>query len=184
MDTNSSQSWKPAPGCVGLEVSDHGMLRNEKGKVWPGYRDPKGYYRINAAVPGDGHRRGHLVHRLVLEAFVGPCPDGMETRHLNGDPGDNRLSNIVWGTSAENSQDVLRHGRHKQANQTHCLRGHPLVEGNLVESQLSRGWRQCRACWRAREWHYYRGLSPALGSLGFKVLTDSYLSPEVEKRVA
>lgn len=50
------------------------------------------------------------VHRLVLKAFVGPHPDGMETRHLNGNRGDNRVENLVWGTRAENAADKRRHG--------------------------------------------------------------------------
>ena len=50
------------------------------------------------------------VHRLVLEAFVGPCPEGQECRHLNGDPGDNRLENLVWGSPLENSLDMVKHG--------------------------------------------------------------------------
>lgn len=50
------------------------------------------------------------VHTLVLEAFVGPRLDGMEARHLNGDPADNRLDNLAWGTKEENAADKLRHG--------------------------------------------------------------------------
>ena len=51
-----------------------------------------------------------LVHRLVLEAFVGPCPEGMECRHLDGNPGNNRLDNLAWGTPKENFADSMRHG--------------------------------------------------------------------------
>ncbi len=41
---------------------------------------------------------GCYVHRLVLEAFVGPCPEGMRSRRKNGDPLDNALSNLEWDT--------------------------------------------------------------------------------------
>jgi HNH endonuclease len=51
-----------------------------------------------------------FVHILVLEAFVGPCPEGLECRHLDGNPGNNRLDNLCWGTRKENYDDSVRHG--------------------------------------------------------------------------
>lgn len=57
-----------------------------------------------------GRQRSVLVHVLVLETFVGPCPQGMECRHLNGKRWDNRLENLCWGTSKENTDDTRRHG--------------------------------------------------------------------------
>lgn len=58
----------------------------------------------------DGTHRFRRVHHLVLEAFVGPRPAGMETRHLNGVRADNRLENLAWGTPTENAADKIRHG--------------------------------------------------------------------------
>jgi len=72
------------------------------------------------------HRSGHLyvtlcvkgksfyrhIHRLVLETFVGLRPVNMQCRHLNGDPTDNRLSNLRWGTQSENQCDAVKHGTH------------------------------------------------------------------------
>jgi hypothetical protein len=58
-----------------------------------------------------------LVHRLVLEAFVGPAPFGWECRHKNGDRLNATLSNLCWGTSKENGEDRVAHGmqaRHEQ----------------------------------------------------------------------
>jgi hypothetical protein len=68
-----------------------------------------GHVRLNIAGPG-GVRRQVLVHTLVLEAFVGPCPRGLECRHLNDDPSDNRLENLCWGTRLENAEDRWRNG--------------------------------------------------------------------------
>ncbi len=50
------------------------------------------------------------VHRLVLEAWVGPCPDGMECCHGDGDPTNNCLENIRWATHQDNVDDTNRHG--------------------------------------------------------------------------
>ena len=60
-----------------------------------------------------------LIHRLVLEAFVGPCPVGMECRHLDGNPENNRLENLKWGTHKENVADSKRHGTLQQGSR-HC----------------------------------------------------------------
>ena len=52
------------------------------------------------------------VHRLVLETFVGPCPEGMEACHNNGVRTDNRVENLRWDTHSANSQDAIKHGTH------------------------------------------------------------------------
>lgn len=60
-------------------------------------------------VIGDKER---YIHRLVLEAFVGPCPQGMECRHFpDPDPRNNNLSNLRWGTRSENVSDRALQGR-------------------------------------------------------------------------
>lgn len=52
-----------------------------------------------------------LVHRLVLEAFVGPCPSGMECRHFpDRTRSNNNLSNLQWGTPTQNNHDKVFHG--------------------------------------------------------------------------
>lgn len=52
----------------------------------------------------------YQVGQLVLETFVGPCPPGMECRHLDGNPRNNDLENLRWGTHYENVQDSIIHG--------------------------------------------------------------------------
>lgn len=53
------------------------------------------------------------VHLLLLDAFVGPRPAGQETRHLDGNPENNSLDNICYGTRKMNSEDRVRHGRQR-----------------------------------------------------------------------
>lgn len=50
------------------------------------------------------------VHALVLSAFVGPRPTGMEACHGDGDGLNNRLGNLRWDTHAENVKDSIKHG--------------------------------------------------------------------------
>jgi hypothetical protein len=67
-----------------------------------------GYWMVE--LNRDGKRSGRLVHRLVLEAFVGPCPDGMEACHRDGDRLNCALSNLRWDTPAANQADRVLHG--------------------------------------------------------------------------
>jgi hypothetical protein len=67
-----------------------------------------GYFRVNLV--RDGVNQSRAVHCLVLEAFVGPCPPGMEACHFP-DPtrSNNNLSNLRWDTHTENMRDKYRH---------------------------------------------------------------------------
>jgi len=81
---------------------------------------------------------------LVATAFHGPCPDGQQCRHLNGDPADNRSDNLKWGTPSEQAHDKVRHGTHHQARKTHCPQGHQYDDQNTYYYQGERGCRSCR----------------------------------------
>ena len=85
-----------------------------------------------------------------MAAFVGPCPDGMEVCHNNGDATDNRLENLRYGSHSENMLDKRKHGTNHEVNKTHCPRGHALEAPNLVASPAKSGRRTCLACNRAK----------------------------------
>lgn len=110
------ERWLPVVEFEGsYEVSDQGRIRSlprshTPGGIRPSWNLGRGYRRI--VLFRDGKRIGRLVHQLVLEAFVGPCPPNHECRHLNGAHGDNRLENLAWGTRSENANDRVRHGTH------------------------------------------------------------------------
>lgn len=57
------------------------------------------------------------VHRLVLETFIGPCPEGMECCHENDVRADNRLKNLRWDTRENNQRDSIKHGTHRCLHQ-------------------------------------------------------------------
>jgi hypothetical protein len=85
------------------------------------------YYRLRPRKSENNHltvkvqKKALWLHALILEAFKGPCPPGLECRHLDGDPTDNRPSKLCWGTRSENIQDRIRHG--KSANWTGSIHG-------------------------------------------------------------
>ena len=104
-----------------------------------------GYPSVTLCSPLAGRSRWE-VHRLVLLAFVGERPAHLVSRHLDGNPQNNALTNLVYGTESENVQDTLRHGRHPKRSITQCPDGHPYDAENTYERA---GRRTCRACNRA-----------------------------------
>lgn len=59
----------------------------------------------------NGRRVRMFVHRLILLGFTGPCPkDSPQTRHLDGNPTNNHLKNLRWGTPQDNTDDKYLHG--------------------------------------------------------------------------
>ena len=102
-----NEIWLPVPGFPGYDVSNQGRVRSYRQSTSPrllvNSLGKRGYYLANL------YGRNMSVHRLVLLAFVGRCPDGMETRHLNGICTDNRLENLKWGTRKENCADKVLH---------------------------------------------------------------------------
>jgi hypothetical protein len=171
----TTEEWRPVVGFEGYyEVSDQGRVRSVPRVV----RCANGVHRrlpgvILAPRPrADGHLdaslcRGslavnHKVHQLVMAAFVGPRPAGLEVLHGNGDPTDNRRANLRYGTRSANALDAVAHGTHHWAAKTACPHGHPLAEPNLVPSKLARGYRNCLACSRERASarHHNRPFSP------------------------
>ncbi len=101
--------WKEIPSLPGMFASDTGMIGKQFGddivEIGSFAYNTGGKYR---AISVNGNVR--QVHRLVLEAFVGPCPPGQQCRHLNDIPSDNRLENLRWGTPKENGEDRVRNG--------------------------------------------------------------------------
>ena len=157
-----AEQWRPVVGYEGsYEVSDLGNVRSldrldsrgrrRRGKVRPLAVSPRG--RLLVGLCRDGIRATAQVHHLVLEAFVGPRPDGLEACHWNDDPSDNRLTNLRWDTRSANAADSVRNGKHAMASRTHCPSGHPYTPENTYVYPAGR--RACFECRRAyREAHH------------------------------
>lgn len=158
----TSERWLPV---VGYEdryvVSDHGRvwskermvrhgrgpgLRRHAGRMLKQGRKPAGYPVISAVV--DGKVRHLYVHRLVLEAFVGPCPEGHVARHLDDDKSNNNLRNLVWGTESQNAYDKVRNGNDHYAKRDACKWGHQFTPDNTKRDPRYPGTRYCKACIR------------------------------------
>lgn len=153
------ERWLPVVGYEGLyEVSDQGRVRSldresvnasatytRRGRMLRPTTKDSGHLYVS--LWNNGSRIKAKVHRLVLEAFVGPCPPGHECCHWNDVPYDNRLGNLRWGTSTDNKFDAVRNGTHVHTRKSQCKRGHAFAGPNL---DIRRGDRYCRACEKAR----------------------------------
>lgn len=118
----SDENWLPVPGFPGYRVSDTGRVQSCKKTgacrdntgwiVWrdlkPG-KDRNGHLHVTLSRDGEVFVQG--IHRLVLAAFVGPCPPGMEGCHWDDDPANNRVENLRWDTRSNNCKDAFRNGR-------------------------------------------------------------------------
>lgn len=163
--------WKPVVGYEGFyEVSDDGQVRSidrvvphasgsarRRGKVLSPAASSSGHLRV--ALSRNGELRGFFVHRLVLTAFVGPCPEGRECCHKNGVSDDNRVENLYWGTRVDNCQDSIRHGTYtppvnRYVGTTACSQGHEYVPGSYT--MRSANGRRCVICSRKKNAEYKR----------------------------
>jgi len=101
-----AESWKPIEGYP-YEVSDRGRVRSLR-KIRALNQHQDGHMQVTLHL--DGERKTFYVHTLVLEAFVGPRPEGSQCCHRDGNPKHNWVSNLRWGSQSENYDDRRRHG--------------------------------------------------------------------------
>lgn len=122
------EEWRPVPGFDGYEASSAGRVRSldrvvEQVNRWGTIsRNRLAGKILKATAREDGRLvvalgRGNLdfVHRIVLTTFARPRRDGEECRHLDGNPQNNRIENLAWGTRNENMADRKRLGEEKPA---------------------------------------------------------------------
>ncbi|KIA63036.1 NUMOD4 motif-containing HNH endonuclease [Nocardia vulneris] len=159
-----TEQWRDVPGFEGLyQVSDCGHVRSIDRVVAHGNRAKTLQGRpLRGSTQKSGHVQFHLyrgrrrthraVHRLVLEVFVGPPDVGMEACHRDGDPSNNRVANLYWGTRSDNNRDAVQHGTHHNGSKTHCVRGHEFTPVNTYIR--TNGGRDCRTCLRRQKAAY------------------------------
>lgn len=120
--------WKPITGYDGYEVSNAGSVRSSD-RVVETLKGPRFYRgRLRKLSIGNngylvvslsllGKIKVALVHRLVLEAFVGPCPEGTEGCHNDGDRLNCNSYNLRWDTRLANIRDQEIHGTRARGEQ-------------------------------------------------------------------
>jgi hypothetical protein len=129
----------PIEGYPGYRVSKAGEVQS----CWTRYRRPaimtdtwlslkpvrRRYGHLTVNLSRAGKKLSRPIHRLVLEAWVGPCPPGLICCHNNGLPWDNRVENLRWGSYKSNSEDTLLHGRRSRGENSNSK----LKEAEVVQ---------------------------------------------------
>lgn len=125
MNRDGGEVWRAVLGYEGYyEVSSlgnvrsidrlirrsDGQLRRFRGRSRKAFRHNSKIAYRSVVLSVSSRRKTWCVHALVCASFHGPRPSGMEVRHLNGNPEDNRAENLTWGTQEENELDKVRHG--------------------------------------------------------------------------
>lgn len=157
------ERWRPVPGYEdSYLISDHGRVyalaklvairpdrkpAARRGRVLK--PNPTGVKRNYLQVKLQRHKKcwNVKVHQLVMLAFVGPCPDGMEVLHWDDDAQNNHISNLRYGTPVENAEDKKRNGR--TGVKTHCINNHEFTPENTYLRPGGKT-RACKECSRQR----------------------------------
>lgn len=111
--------WKDVIDYSGIyDVSDFGRVRSLdrvlcndhklKGRIRK--LQPNKHRYVQVMLCFEGKIKNRYVHQLVCEAFIGPCPEGMEVRHGPNGRSDNSISNLSYGTRSQNELDKRRDG--------------------------------------------------------------------------
>ena len=125
----SEVEWKDVVGYEGLyEVSDTGVVRSNlrilyykdalhvhSSKVLKpdenrSYKNKDRVTSLRVTLSKDNIQRRFMVHQLVMGAFIGPCPKGMEIAHNDGNPYNNRPENLRYTSHSDNEMDKIEHG--------------------------------------------------------------------------
>lgn len=118
----TSEEWRNI-GEIGYEVSNFGRVRTflntrrniiSKSKILKPWQSGRKYNNgkrgaVQVVICTEKGHNKKKVHHLVLEAFVGLCPEGMECAHKDGNILNNRLDNLEWTTHIENEKHKKRH---------------------------------------------------------------------------
>lgn len=150
-ENNREEIWKDIAGYEGLyQVSNFGQVKSlariktnkligehfVKEKIMKSRLSPSGYLSIG--LTKNGKQIGYRVHRLVAQTFISNPENKAEVNHKNGIKIDNRIENLEWNTSSENTIHALKTGlmipkRGVENNRSICVNQYDL-EGNFIKT--------------------------------------------------
>ncbi len=91
-----------------------------------------GYLRV--VLSHKGRKKNLPVHRLVLEAYLGPRPLGRECHHLDSNKTNNSIKNLVWCTNNQNGE---RNSNNKLIKEQVRVIFHAYHDGYYTQEELA-----------------------------------------------
>lgn len=124
----------------GYMVSNTGLIKGLDGKVMK--VNPRVTLHDRAALDliVNGTRSRKSVGDIILTSFVSNRPAGYEVCHKDGNPMNNNLLNLYWGTSQQNSDDAKLHGRLLRATRNRSNRKMTQEKLDELREELSKGY--------------------------------------------
>ena len=112
------ETWKPLSRNPNYEISTEGRVREKARPVFNRGRihskpprniepfiDQEGYAFVVLRKPMGTGAEKIFVHRLVMEVWVGQCPEDMTVDHIDRVRTNNALSNLRYATKAEQTEN-------------------------------------------------------------------------------
>ena len=145
----STELWKPIIGYEGIyEVSNQGRVKRvlggrgvRSGKILKRLLMTNGYSKV--CLSSLGKQSWKLMHRLVLEAFVGEIPDGREGNHRNGIKTDNDLGNLEVVSHTENMKHARLTGlsrkvKHSKLTESDIILIRQSLKNGLTQKEIAK----------------------------------------------
>ncbi len=125
MSSNLPEEWRPVVGyegwysvsCLGRVRRDRASNMTDAGYIMKPSLKKHGYLQV--ILSKDSQQKTFRLHKLVMEAFVGPYPAGMEIHHKDYDRTNNTLTNLSYVTRLENARYTVESGRYNKDHGKH-----------------------------------------------------------------
>ena len=102
------EQWKTIPEYPDYEISNYGRVKSHKfhngtnERILKGGTAGTGYHHV--CLTNHYGQTCKNVHKLVIEAFLGPCPEGLEAIHSDSNKLNNHIDNLRYGTRFEKAR--------------------------------------------------------------------------------